>query len=226
MSHANHVHATIVIDVFRAFTTACYILRRHPKRYFITNECAAIERLHKKHVNAVLVGKPEVNSNVEYHIPNSPTRSLQVDFRKKTVLHRTQAGATGLLQALNTVSATSDRVFACSFVNIAATLRYLYSMNISSWSVVPMGHEANTPSLEDDLCADYLKARSKGDEFCIEGFKPQLQKTTGRYFFQEDQNQYPQCDFYSCLEVDRFDFAVEALNYDGCVELVPVSTIV
>ena len=73
-----------------------------------------------------------------------------------------------------------------------------------------MGHEATTPSIEDDICAEYIKSLLNNKNFDINPFIQELKEGPGKYFFLEDQWQYPREDFPNCLEIDKFDFAIQA----------------
>lgn len=201
----------IVIDVFRAFTTACYILARSPMRYYIATKSVNISKIASRYPNPVLIGKPEKNNDLVYHIPNSPTRTKQILIENKTILHRTEAGAKGILQALED---PCHLVFAASFVNADATVQYIKKLNIKNIQLLPMGHEATTPSLEDDICAEYIDSKLRGKELSIKKFLPTFREEAGKYFFMEDQWQYPQEDFTLCLRLNQFNFAIQALPRD------------
>ena len=75
-----------------------------------------------------------------------------------------------------------------------------------------MGHEGTTPSLEDDLAAECILARIAGRPFSLGPYLTALREGAGRYFFSEDQAQYPEADFARCLDIDAFDFAIRADN--------------
>lgn len=204
-----HSDAIIVIDVFRAFTTACYVLARSPAHYILANNSQVIGKLTSIYPNSLLIGKPEKNIDLTYDIPNSPTRTKEVDIQHKTILHRTEAGAKGILHALKQPSSI---VFAAGFVNADATVNYLRLYNINSVTIWPMGHEATSPSLEDDICAEYIQASLRGEKMSLTSFLPAIRKGPGRYFFGDDQWQYPREDFARCLSVKQFNFAVQATS--------------
>lgn len=192
---------TIIIDVFRAFTTACYVLEQNPASYVITNKCKVVSKLTAS--DTILIGKPEKGSNLKYDIPNSPLRAQELELKNKHIIHRTEAGATGIMKSKGTI-------LAASFVNANATIQYIKKQNIDNYIILAMGHEANTPSLEDNLCAEYIKKIYNGDEINISKYIPKLRKTSGKYFFGQDQWQYPREDFALCLEKDKFHFAIIA----------------
>ena len=197
----------VIIDVFRAFTTAAYALDQNPKHYFLTNKTSVVERLIKEHPGAFLIGKPEIGQTLKYHIPNSPTRVQKHDLKGKTIIHRTEAGAKGVLESR---SAVTPLILVISFPNIVATAKYLKQFDRKTITIKPMGHEGITASLEDTLLAEFLKSLLDGETIDMEPFMKELKAGPGKYFFQEDQWQYPEDDFKKCLEIDRFNFVMEA----------------
>jgi len=205
----NRVHVFIVIDVFRAFTTASYILERHPDTYMLAAKSSVIARLAKKFKHPLLIGKSEIGANLTYDIPNSPTRLQEIVVTDRNVLHRTEAGAKGVLLARE-----ADIILVAGFVNAEATARYVKALLNPKVTILPMGHEGTQPSLEDNICAKYIKALIKGKKIKLASFIPELKKGPGKYFFSKDQWQYPYEDFNRCLEVDRFNFVIKAQVID------------
>lgn len=199
------VRVVVIIDVFRACTTAAYILNRNPKTYILASKSYIIERLASNFENPLLVGKSEKGVDLVYHIPNSPTRTEDVTVSGRHVLHRTEAGANGIILA-----GQSDILLATGFINASSTAQYIKNMKNVEVIIIPMGHEGTRPSLEDNLCATYLKELIGGRKLRIGKFIPILQEGAGKYFFSTDQYQYPKEDFSRCLEIDRFDFVIKA----------------
>ena len=206
---------TVVIDAFRAFATACYVLDRQPADYLVTTSSAVAARLAREAASPLLVGKPEIGADFTYEIPNSPTRTLEVTVAGRTVIHRTQAGATGVVYAAKT-----DLVLAASLVNAAATARYLRRLRDYTITLMPMGHEAVSPTLEDDLCRTAIASHLQSDPFDLTLSVAALRDGPGRYFFGDDQWQYPREDFERCIACDRFDFAIRAERHGDYARLV------
>ena len=198
-------HAAVVIDVFRAFTTACHVLEAVPLEYLMTNKCKVVARLGVSRPSALLIGKPEVGNQSKYDIPNSPTLAAQSLVRGRNVIHRSNAGAKGLLQA-----STHDACLAVCFSNLSASARWL-SLHAERFEVFPMGHEGEYPSAEDDLCRDALLAKIKEEPFCMIGVKERLKAGPGRYFFGPENAEYPRADFERCLEVVAVNFPIRAI---------------
>jgi 2-phosphosulfolactate phosphatase len=201
-SQEDHLNVTVVIDAFRAFATAAYILHQRPREYLLTTTSASARRLATADPDALLVGKPEIGALVSYDIPNSPTRVAETRIANRRVVHRTEAGARGVLAA-------NGVVLVAAFVNARATAAWLRRTraHVRLW---PMGHQAASPALEDDLCAACIESLLVGRTFDLLPHREALRDGPGRYFFDVDQWQYPREDFDRCLELDRFDFAIQA----------------
>ena len=197
---------TIVIDAFRAFATAGYVLEHNPTSYLLTNKCSVISRLSLNLTNPITIGKPEKSSDLIYDIPNSPTRVLGLEVNGRNVLHRTEAGAKGIISAQD-----ADTILAVGFINADATVKYIKTLSNPHITILPMGHEGTTPSLEDQICAKYIESLIYGTKIEISSYLHELRKGPGRYFFSKDQWQYPQADFERCLELRRFNFAIKAV---------------
>ena len=196
---------TIVVDVFRAATTASYVLKQEPATYCLTNKSCVIARLVSSCSRPFPIGKSEIGADFSYMIPNSPTRVKEFELKGHDVLHRTEAAAMGVLQAQG-----SDLVLLAGFVNADVTAAYVKTLFASEITIRPMGHEGKVHSLEDDLCAQYINALINGEDFDFSPFKLELQKGPGKYFFLEDQKQYPRKDFDRCLKIRRFNFVIIA----------------
>ncbi|MFK7974036.1 MAG: 2-phosphosulfolactate phosphatase [Rickettsiaceae bacterium] len=205
MKQNKNPKVSVIIDVFRAFTTACYVLEQNPKKYIYATKTGVLRECALGYTNTLFIGKNEIGANIKYDIPNSPTRVKEIMVSDKVVLHRTEAGAKGILSAKD-----ADIILATSFVNASATVRYIKKLQNPKIKIIPMGHEATTPSIEDDICAEYIKSLLNNKNFDINPFIQELKEGPGKYFFLKDQWQYPREDFQYCLEIDKFDFAIQA----------------
>jgi len=74
-------------------------------------------------------------------------------------------------------------------------------------TLVAMGHEGETPSAEDELTAEVIAARIRGEPLDLSPRIDALRDGPGRYFFTEAQHEYPREDFERCTDVDRFGSA-------------------
>ena len=209
VNHQSQTHVVIVIDAFRAFSTASYVLARYPATYIITPKSEVISRLLVNYIDPLIIGKPEKGVDLAYDIPNSPTRVQEVKITNRNIFHRTEAGAKGILFARD-----ADIILATGFVNADATVKYIKELINPRITILPMGHEAITPSIEDDVCSLYIESLIKNERLNLASFLPEIRKGSGKYFFSEDQLQYPSADFERCLEIRRFNFAIRAIVQD------------
>lgn len=207
----------VIIDAFRAFTTACYVLEQNPEVYILATKSAVIKREIKNFSYPVLIGKPEIGEDLQYDIPNSPTRVNELTLNGRAVLHRTEAGAKGILAAKKAAV-----ILAASFVNADVTAAYIKTFKNPQVTIMPMGHEGISPSLEDDLCQYYIENLLKGKKVDLTPYFGELKKGAGQYFFMHDQWQYPDEDFDRCLEFGRFNFAIKANVFDDYALLTKV----
>lgn len=200
----------VVIDTFRAATTACHVLAGRPRDYFLVADSAAAARLAATAAHPLLIGKPEIGATLTFDLPNSPSRVAALDLAGRTVIHRTTAGAGGVL------AADAADVLLAGFVNVGSTARIVVGRPVR---VLPMGHEGVTPTLEDDLTAACIEARLRGEPFDLAPHLDGLREGPGRYFFEEDQAQYPRADFDLCLAIDSFDFAIRTDRFGDYARL-------
>jgi len=199
------MHTTVIVDAFRAFATASYVLEWEPASYVLTTKSSILVDLTREVANPFFIGKPEKEGFLSYDIPNSPTRVMETDLRGRHVFHRTAAGAKGILDAKG-----ADFIFGCAFTNAKATTRKIQQLSDTILTIVPMGHEGETPSLEDSLCTQYVEGLLNGETLDLAPFIPALKDGPGHYFFSEDQWQYPRDDFDRCMELDRVNFSIQA----------------
>lgn len=196
---------TVVIDAFRAFTTACHAAASSPGSYVLVGDSTTAARLAGTFPRPLLVGKSEPGASLVYDVPNSPTRLGEYQLRERTIIHRTGAGARGILRATN-----ADEVLVAGFVNVAAVARYVRLRAPVEVTLVAMGHEGTARSLEDELCAEAIAAALAGAAFDLAPWLAPLRDGPGRYFFADTQDEYPRADFERCTELDRFSFVLRA----------------
>ncbi|MBK8262663.1 MAG: 2-phosphosulfolactate phosphatase [Nannocystis sp.] len=207
----------VIIDAFRAFTTACHGAAASPGSYVLVGDSSTAARLAAYRPRPLLVGKAELGASLGYDVPNSPTLLRAHLLRNRTIIHRTGAGARGILQAT-----AADEVIAASFVNAAAIARYIRLQAPTRVTLVAMGHEGTSPTLEDALCAKAIQADLLGQPFDLGPWLQPLREGSGRYFFEGAQEEYPRADFDECTALDRFSFVLRAEVHGDYAELIRV----
>jgi len=210
---------TVIIDVFRAFSTECYAFDSGAVRIIATATPEEAFVLKRKYSNSVLVGERNEKKIDGFDFGNSPTEIIKADLRGMTVIHTTTAGTQGLINAIN-----ADMVIAASFVNAGAVADYIKMFNPKIVSLVAMGFRAEISAEEDLLCAELIASslvkKSTPDIDKISGLK----NSSGKRFFNPENLDFsPPTDFFLCTMVDKFDFALKAtVRTDGNVDIMKV----
>ena len=209
----------IIIDVFRAFSVACYAIDAGASRIIATSDVSEAFLLKKKYKNSVLVGERDEKKIEGFDFGNSPTEIIKADLSGKTVIHTTTAGTQGLINAIN-----ADIVLTGSFVNADAIVNYTKSVNANVVSLVAMGYRATVSAEEDLLCAEMIAAKLKKESGDFRERIAELQYTSGQRFFNPVNIDFsPPTDFFLCTMVSRFDFVLKAIKrLDGNIDLMKI----
>lgn len=197
---------TIVIDVFRAFTTACYVIGNGAN--FIIPVASVEEALHLKTIDKeiVLLGERNERKCPGFDFGNSPSHIQHINFRHKTIVQTTSAGTRGLLQASH-----AEELLTGSFVNANAIVRYIQMRKPAVVSLVAMGYNAERESQEDNYCAEYIKNKLEGKEMTLEPIIEMLRYGDGARLLDPANHEHsPASDFDLCLELDKFNFILKA----------------
>jgi len=210
---------TVVIDVFRAFSLEAYMMAQGAKTVIPVGEADLAYRLKKENPDMILAGERGGRIMPGFDLANSPTDLLaRVDVRGKTVVHTTSAGTQGIANAVH-----ADRILCGSLVNAKATADYIRSLDPEVVSLVCMGLAGKEPTEEDTLCAEYIKSLLDGSCVDLEAGIENIKVTSGAKFFDKEQNDvFPQMDFFHCTQVDKFDFALELVTGDGALPHVVI----
>jgi 2-phosphosulfolactate phosphatase len=210
---------TVIIDVFRAFSVACYAVDAGAVRIIATAEVSEAFKLKEKYKNSVLVGERDEKKIEGFDFGNSPTEIIKEDLSGKTVIHTTTAGTQGLTNAFN-----ADAILTGSFVNAGAVVRYIKSIEPDHVSLVAMGYRATSSAEEDLMCAEMIAAELKNEKFISETRIANLQNTSGKRFFDPVNLDFsPPTDFFLCTMINRFDFILKATRrFDGNIDLIKI----
>lgn len=196
---------TVVIDVFRAFSMECYLYAMGAREIRPIGSTEELFAWRERDGDCILVGERHGKKLEGCDLGNSPS-SIQPDMIcGKRVVHSTSAGTQGIINA-----AHADEIITGSFVNAKAIAEYIQRKAPEKVSLVCMGKEGIAPAEEDELCATYLENLLRGREMpAIDTKLEGLRSGGGRHFFDPDnQEVFPEPDFWMCIDRDRFDFVL------------------
>jgi len=209
---------TVIIDVFRAFSSACYVFNAGAEKIIVVGEVETARRLKEENSSRILMGERNEKKLEGFDFGNSPSQLSHHDFSGITVVQTTSAGTQGLLRAEN-----ADEIITGSFVNADAIVRYIRSRNPEDVSLVCMGYAAERPIEEDSYCAEYIRNSLEGLETDYHSMSDNIRETSGRRFFRADTQDYsPSTDFYLCLHLNRFNFVLRATKTDLGADLMRI----
>ncbi len=197
----------VIIDVFRAFSTACYIYGSGAERIILAASPEQALALKQDHPGYVLIGEKNARMVDGFDYGNSPCSVEKADLTGKTAVLMTSAGTRGVLGA-----GKADEVLTGSFVNAGSIAEYILRNNPQKVSLVCMGWNANQPADEDDMCAEFIKTLIVG---APSDFKKifdflKFKSVTKSFLGLGGEKSAPAEDFDLCLALDRFGFVLKA----------------
>lgn len=216
----NAIGLTVVIDVFRAFSLACYFFENGAAEIFPVGELELAYRLKKDNPHFVLVGERYGRKQPGFDYGNSPDEIWKTSFAGKTIVHTTSAGTQGIANALK-----AEEIITGSLVNAGAVAQYILQRNPSEVSLVCMGNAGKSEAEEDTLCARYIRSLLEGKPLDILPAVTSLKHTAGRRFFDPANRDWaPENDFHLCTNLNRFHFVLKAEKTpDGLTRLKKVN---
>lgn len=201
---------TVVIDVFRAFSVACYAYAGGVAKIIPFSSIDDALALKRENPEYIAFGERHGRKLDGFDFGNSPTEITEADLRGRTVVHTTHAGTQGLTNAKG-----ADVVLTGSLVNTGAICSYIKSLAPERVTIVRMGSAATSRCDEDDLCAELLHARLSGQRYDTSTIRERLRAApAAQKFFDPAATWAPERDFELCTDVDRFDFVLRLTGRD------------
>ncbi|MGI9666354.1 MAG: 2-phosphosulfolactate phosphatase [Acidimicrobiia bacterium] len=203
---------TIVIDTFRAFTTAAVLFDRGVGRIILCDDVNDA-RDTASHLGALLCGEVGGAKPEGFDFGNSPWEATsQPSLAGSIVVQRTSSGTRSVLAAIN---AGARPVLAASLVVASATAEAV--RDFDAVTIVSAGQDGTDAAEEDDLTAAHIAALLSGTG--IPETATALLQSERASFVAEASWGYPE-DVDIAADVDRFPFAMLAeRTSDGLVDL-------
>ena len=201
---------TVVIDVFRAFTTAAYVMANGAERIHPVGSLEEAFRLREMHPDWVLMGERGGKKVLGFNYGNSPYEVSGVDFTGRTVVQTTSAGTQGIVNARS-----ADEILLGSFVMADAVVEYIKRIDPETVSLVAMGWGGRVKSPEDESLAEYIEKKLTGEEPDFEAMKRRIREDSqGSKFFDPEQHEFVEGDFHCAMDLNRFGFCLRVVPGD------------
>lgn len=207
---------TVIIDVFRAFTVACYAYSNGAVDIVPVGRLEEAYAIKEAHPDFLLIGERKGRIQSGFNFGNSPAQIEKEDFTGKTLIHTTSAGTQGIVHATH-----AEEIITGSFVNAKAIAKYIMARKPEKVSLVCMGDEGVKENQEDTYCAQYITSLLQSTTFDLETMKEQLKQGSGQRFFDAKNKDWsPEEDFNLSMAFNRFDFILRALrSNDGLIHI-------
>lgn len=211
------VGTTIIIDVFRAFTTAAVAFSRGADKIVLVAEVEEALALRRQGIGQLCMGEVAGVKPDPFDYGNSPYELETVDLTGKTVVQSTRAGTVGA-----TAASAAEKLYLGSFVTASATVRAIQQQQPDLVSIVAMGYASKQRADEDEQCALYLRNRLQGRRPDPDAVR-QLVRVGHEAQKYDDpaQPQFHPQDKDLALHIDRYAFAIPVSRENGLLVARP-----
>ena len=207
----------VIIDVYRAFTTAAVAFSRGADKIILVAELGKALELRRRGLAEACVGEVDGMMPEGFDFGNSPFELSRADLRGKVLVQRTSAGTVGVSAATR-----ADRIYAGSLVTAAATARAILRDGPELVTIVAMGDGGAARTDEDEHCALYVRN-------LLQGRSPDPDAVRSLVLSGDQSQKYgdPRLPHFHpsdrgiALQVDSIAFAVPVRREDGLLVARP-----
>lgn len=203
----------IVIDVFRAFTTAAVAFDKGVDKIILVASPEEALDLRRQGAGQLCIGEVNGIKPEAFDFGNSPYEMSQAGpLTGQTLIQSTQAGTVGV----STAAAHADPIYLGSFVMAGAIVKAIHALNPPLVTIVAMGVKTLHRSDEDEQCALYLRNRLQGRRPDPEAVRQLVLAGHETLKFDDPTKpQYHPQDRDMALQIDQYDFALRVTREDG-----------
>ena len=201
----------IVIDVFRAFTTAAIAFENGAKDITLVAEVEEALELRQRGIGDVLMGEVDGTRPEGFDYGNSPFEIAEVDFTGKSIVQSTRAGTVGVA-----ASEKAATIYLGSFAVAQSTVDTILKDTPEVVSIIAKGDQGVVRADEDEHCGLYLRNLLEGRKPDQEAVRSLILKGVAtQKFFQTSQPQYHPEDVELALQFNKHSFAMKVTRQDG-----------
>lgn len=210
----------VVIDVLRAFTTACYAFLAGAREIILTGDVQDAVELRRRFPDAPIMGEVGGLPIPEFDYSNSPVQFDGVSLAGRAMIQRTSAGTQGVVRSVR-----AGTLLAASFACAAATARFIVRQEPAQVTFVLTGVlPPERDGDEDRACAEYLAALLRGERPDPAPYLRRVRDSdSGRLFTNPALPDFPPADLDRCLVLNRFDRALLVSRRDDLLIMAPAA---
>lgn len=208
---------TVIIDVYRAFTTAAVAFQKGAEKIILVGEIENALDLKARGAGELCVGEVGGIKPKGFDLGNSPFELSNSDLEGKTLIQSTRAGTVGVETAAN-----ADLIYGGSLAVARATAEVILRDQPDMVSLVAMGWEGKDRTDEDELCGIYLRN-------LLQGLQPDREAVhslvlgckESQKFDNPDKPHFHPGDRDRALDIDSVPFAIKIKREDGLLVARP-----
>ena len=208
----------VIIDVFRASSTIVAAFGAGAERVIPVGELDAAYELKRRNPGFLLFGERGCLPPAGFDGGNSPAAMAKLHLRGKTVILTTSAGTQGIVNATH-----ADEIVIGCFLNARAAADRIAKARPSEVSLVAMGVAGVKPALEDELCAQYIRALCTGEDIDLDDIRARIMKDPEALkFLDRSDPVYSPDDVEFCLRANAYSIvpvfdghSLKVLKQDG-----------
>ena len=201
----------IIIDVFRAFTTAAIAFDHGATQITLVAEVEEALDLHRRGVGDLLMGEVDGRRPDGFDFGNSPYEVSQADFSGRSVVQSTRAGTVGVAAANR-----AETIYLGSFVVAEATVKAVLRAAPLLVYIIAMGQQGRVRTDEDEQCGLYLRNLLEGRHPDPQAVRSLVMSGGSLLQFQDErQPQYHPKDPELALQLNKYSFAMKVTREDG-----------
>ena len=201
----------LVIDVFRAFTTAAVAFDRGAKKIFMVDSLDQALALRDSGKGTTCMGERDGLKPDSFDFGNNPMDLLDHRFDGQALIQTTTNGTRGLHAAK-----AAEVIYATSFAIADATVKTAQKAG-RAVTCAAMGDHNAVRKEEDELCAFYLRARLMDRQPDFEAMREVI-LTAGK---KVDGVRMTDAEVDFCLTLNRYHFAIRVTQEEGLMVARP-----
>ena len=201
----------IIIDVFRAYTTAAVALARGAQKIVLVAEVDEALALRRDGVGDLCVGEVGGMRPEGFDFNNSPSQINRADVEGKTIIQSTRAGTVGM-----TAAEGADQLYGGSLAVASATVKAVRRLDPPLVTIVAMGSEGRIRTDEDEQCALFLRNLLEGVTPDHESVRTLvLAGSEARKYGNPATPHFPVEDRDMAATIDSHNFAIKVTKEQG-----------
>jgi 2-phosphosulfolactate phosphatase len=205
------IGSVVIIDVFRAFTTAAVVLARGAAKIIVVSDVQEALALRRAGVGQLCMGEVHGRAPPGFDLGNSPFEASQAHVEGLTIIQRTSAGTQGIVSARH-----ATQLYAGALVTAKATVRAIRKHSPQQVTLVAMGNDGVTRADEDELCSIHLRNLLQGRPSNASAIREVILAGPRIADFHDPSKAHLHPgDLEVALDIDRYDFAVRITQEEG-----------